>query len=67
MANKPNTTAAKALGAIAFAKGMPSSPALNQEMKNMLAGRNIGDKRTVPEMKAYISGWTQACLSASPV
>jgi hypothetical protein len=62
---KANTAAAKALGAIAYANGQPSAPALNSELQKMFIGRQVGDKRTIPEMKAYIQGWTAANLAST--
>lgn len=59
-----NTQAAKAFGAIAFASGIKCAPCLDANMMDMLKGRTIGDKRSAQEMKAWISGWTQASLSA---
>lgn len=59
-----NTQAAKTFGAIAFASGIRCAPCLDGNMMDMLKGRTIGDKRSAQEMKAWISGWTQASLSA---
>lgn len=59
-----NTQAAKNLGAIAFASGIKCAPCLDGNMMDMLKGRTIGDKRSAQEMKAWISGWTQASLAA---
>lgn len=60
--NKPNTQAAKTLGAIAFANGI-YAPALDGALVAMFAGRPVGDSRTVAEMKAWIAGNTQARLA----
>lgn len=62
--NKPNTQAAKTLGSIAFARGVKCAPALDAEMMKMLSGRQVGDRRTAPELKAWAAGWTQANLAA---
>ena len=59
-----NTQAAKAFGAIAFASAIKCAPCLDTNMMDMLKGRTVGDKRSAQEMKAWISGWTQASLSA---
>ena len=59
-----NTQAANTFGAIAFASGIKCAPCLDGNMMDMLKGRMIGDKRSAKEMKAWISGWTQASLSA---
>lgn len=58
-----NTQAAKSFGAVAFAKGLICAPALDSDMRKLIAGREIGDKRTIQELKAWISGWTQANLA----
>jgi hypothetical protein len=62
---KPNIDAAKAFGSIAFAQGMPAAPALDANMTEMMKGRQIGDKRTIPELKAWHRGWTEANLAAA--
>ena len=62
--NNANTQAAKTLGAIAFATGVARAPALDAAFMEMIAGREVGEARNVPEMKAWIAGWTEACLSA---
>lgn len=59
-----NTQAAKTFGAIAFAMGIKCAPALCGSLKSMIAGRQIGDKRTAKEMKAWIAGWTEANLAS---
>lgn len=59
-----NTLAAKALGAVAFAKGMKCAPVLDGAMMQTLIGREVGDARNAPEMKAWIAGWTQANIAA---
>jgi hypothetical protein len=59
-----NIQAAKTFGAIAFASGIKCAPCLDKNMMDMLKGRMVGDKRSVKELKAWISGWTQASLSA---
>ena len=61
---KANTQAAKAFGATAFAQGVKCAPALCGQLKALFAGRQVGDKRTAPEMQAWIAGWTQANLAA---
>jgi hypothetical protein len=61
---KPNVQAAKTFGAIAFAKGMQAVPAFDADLLAMLAGREVGDTRTIPEMKAWVSGWHQANAAA---
>jgi hypothetical protein len=57
---KPNINKATELGALAFKNGLKSVPAFDPELMKMIAGRQIGDKRTVPEMKAWQSGWHKA-------
>jgi hypothetical protein len=56
---KANTQQAKTFGAIAFANNINAS-VLDKNFTDMLAGRQIGDKRNIPEMKAWIAGWTEA-------
>jgi hypothetical protein len=58
-----NTNTAKTFGAIAFANGIKCAPCLDSNMMALLVGREIGDKRTSKEMKAWIAGWTEANLS----
>lgn len=60
-----NTQQAMIMGQIAYAKGLPCAPVLNPELMNLFAGRAVGDKNTIKEMKAYMSGWTSAHLSAA--
>jgi len=59
-----NTQAAKTFGAIAFAAGIKCAPCLDRNMMEMLKGRQLGDKRTAQELKAWLSGWHQANLAA---
>ena len=61
---KANTQQAKTLGSIAFARGI-NAPALDSAMMEMISGRQVGDSRTMKEMRAWVAGWTQANLSAS--
>ena len=65
MTTKPNIQAAKTLGAIAYAKGIMRAPALDGDLVAWFVGRPIEDKRTIPEMKAWLSGWDQANLAAN--
>lgn len=62
--NKPNIQAAKTFGAIAFANGIKCAPALCADLMAMFKGREVGDKRTIPEMKAWSQGWNEANLAA---
>lgn len=61
--NKAQTQACKVLGNIAFARGI-NAPALDPEMVKMIAGRQVGDKRTVKELRAWVAGWTEANVAA---
>ena len=61
---KPNIQQAKTLGTIAFASGI-NAPALDSAMMEMLKGRQVGDPRNIPEMKAWTRGWTEANLAAN--
>lgn len=60
---KHNTQTAKTLGAIAFARGAHCAPALDAEWVRLVAGREIGDRRTLADAKAWQAGWMQANLS----
>lgn len=57
-----NIQHAEIMGKIAYAKGLPCAPVLNAELMDSFKGRDIGDKNTIKEMKAYMSGWTSAHL-----
>ena len=63
-AQKIITQAAYTMGSIAFANGIQCAPALDKMFQERMAGRQVGDPRTIPEMKAWISGWTAANLAA---
>lgn len=56
--------AAKTLGAIAFEKGIKCAPVLDADLMAMFAGREIGNKQTMTDMKSWIAGWTQANIAA---
>lgn len=58
------TDIAKILGNIAFAQGVKCAPCLDREFMDTLAGRQTGDPRTVPQMNAWIAGWTEANLAS---
>lgn len=60
---KANTQAAKALGAAAFARGADRAPIFDADMMKVTMGREIGDPRTIAELKAWHAGWTQAMLA----
>lgn len=60
-----NKQAAKTFGAIAFANGIKCAPALDSGIQGMIAGCQVGDIRTIPEIKAWIAGWTQANIAAN--
>lgn len=62
---KANTQAAKTFGSIAFAKGLMCAPCMDQNMSDLMAGRQIGDPRSIPEMKAWTAGWIEASLVAT--
>lgn len=64
-ANKIDTVNAKAAGAKAFERGAARAPALDQEFMRITAGRQIGDKRTLVEAKAWLEGWTMASLEVA--
>jgi hypothetical protein len=62
--SKPNTQQAKTLGTIAFANGI-NAPALDSAMMQMIAGRQVGDSRTIKELRAWVAGWTEANLAVA--
>jgi len=60
---------AKNLGKLAFDNGIDCVPALNKEIMNIIAGRNIGETpegeaSTMDILKAYINGWMLANMAA---
>ena len=61
--NKYNAQAAKTMGSIAFANGVICVPAFDAELTALIAGRQIGDKRTIADLKAWQLGWIEASLS----
>lgn len=56
---------AAALGKAAFQRGAKAIPAHDAAMMATLKGRNIGDTRTVPQLKAWAQGWHRANLAAA--
>ena len=65
MTHTANTTLAKSLGKAAFDSGVHCAPCLDRNMMDMLKGREIGDPRTIKEMKAWTTAWTTANLAAA--
>jgi hypothetical protein len=63
--SKPNRAYTKTLGALAFARGIACAPALDSTLATYMGSRQIGDTRSVPELKAWITGWTEASLAAA--
>lgn len=63
---KPATDYCRILGNIAFARGIKRAPALDAELTAFMYAqpRQIGDKRTIPEFKAWLAGWDEANLAA---
>lgn len=57
-----DTNGFRALGSIAFARGIPMIPILDGSVRDRLVGREVGDRRTEPELRAWIAGWTEANL-----
>jgi hypothetical protein len=62
---KPNTLLANHLGKLAFANGIKGAPCLDKSFMKMIAGRQVGDARTIQEMRAWAAGWTAANLAKS--
>ena len=56
---------AAALGKAAFERGAKAIPAHDTAMMGTLKGREIGDPRTLPQLKAWAQGWHKANLAAS--
>ena len=65
MTSAADTARAKSLGKVAFDSGINCAPCLDRNMMNMLKGREIGDPRTIKEMKAWTTAWTTANLAAA--
>ena len=55
--------AARAFGSAAYANGAPAVPACDTNLMALLAGMPVG-KDGIKIMKAWVAGWTQACLAA---
>ncbi len=55
---------AAALGKAAFDRGAKSIPAHDPAMMETLRGREIGDRRTLPELWAWSQGWHRANAAA---
>lgn len=55
--------AARAYGSIAYAKGAMCVPGADVDCMNLLSGEPVGGAG-VKILKAWVSGWTQACLAA---
>jgi len=53
----------KALGANAFKKGIKRVPALDKDLMNMLKDVQVGDKKTMPIMNAWVQGWDEENLN----
>lgn len=62
---RTDTTFAETLGMIAYARGIHCAPCLDRDMMDTLKGRELGDTRTVKELKAWTNGWTKANLAAA--
>jgi hypothetical protein len=62
--SKPDVHHARALGGAAFARGIVCIPGRDPQLTSFMGRREIGDKRTAPELRAWISGWTAASLSS---
>lgn len=63
MITKTKINAARAYGSIAFAKGAVCAPAADRDCMSLLVGEPVG-RAGVKILKAWMSGWTQACLAA---
>lgn len=58
--------AARALGSVAFARGIGRAPALDPEFAAMVASDPlpIGDARGLARLTGWVRGWDDACLAA---
>lgn len=63
MDNRIATQYAKTLGSIAFARGLVRAPGLDPVMVKHMGSREVGDIRSIPEMKAWLKGWDDACIA----
>lgn len=59
---KQIAAAAQVLGTIAFNNGKSRVPALNQELRDFMAEKNIQVGEGIPVMKAFIAGWDNTNL-----
>lgn len=62
---KPATSYARTLGSLAFASGIACVCGWDADLAAYMGRRQIGDPRSIPEMKAWIAGWTEANLAAA--
>lgn len=62
--SRANTQYTKTLGSIAFAEGKARVPGADSKLTEYMGGRQIGDKRSMPELKAWLVGWDEANLAA---
>lgn len=61
--NATKINAARAFGSIAFANGAICAPGADTNCMQLVAGMQVG-QGAIQIMKAWIAGWTQACLAA---
>jgi hypothetical protein len=59
---KANIKAAEEFGRSSFRAGARCIAALDVPMMSMIHGRQVGDKRTAKELKAWNRGWVQESL-----
>lgn len=59
---KPNIEKAIDMGKAAFNRGIKCAPVLDGEFMQTLIGREVGDHRSMAEMRAWTQGWTYANL-----
>lgn len=63
MTEATKINAARAYGSIAFANGQRAIPGADANCMALLDGMQVG-QGAVKIMKAWVAGWTQACLAA---
>jgi hypothetical protein len=54
---KPDVRRAEQMGRDAYNKGRISAPAMDPKFMETLKGRQVGDPRTIPELKAWQMGF----------
>lgn len=64
MTTATKINAARALGSVAYAKGLMAVPGCDADLMALLAGESVG-RAGIKIMRAWVSGWTQANLAGT--